>query len=76
MVMKMSNKKMNRQHRINDCVLMLIGVLVTVLSFLYMKTEPEVALLEAALLSSLFYGGITSIFLGIYFAIKDFSLKY
>ncbi len=73
---KMSNKKANRKHRINDCVLVILGLLGVCFYFAYTKTAPEIALLEAAFLGFLFFGSITSMFLGLYFAIKDFSLKY
>ena len=72
----MSNKKVVRQHRINDCILVVFGILGTWFSFSCMKAVPNIALIESVFLGFLFYGGFVSIFLGLYFAIKDFSLKY
>lgn len=71
----MSNKKVVRQHRINDCILVVLGILGVWFSFSYMKSVPNIALLESVFLGFFFYGGINLIFLGLYFAIKDFSLK-
>ena len=72
----MSNKKVVRQHRINDCILIVLGILGAWFSFSYMKAVPNIALLDSVFLGFFFYGGIVSIFLGLYFAVKDFSLKY